>query len=96
MLEGLPVGQISAGALVAVIILLILNGRLVTRRQLMDKTADCDKWRESSENWQKSAHELGMAFHDLSRAVDKLTIQGEATDHALTEIQALARGWERP
>jgi hypothetical protein len=38
-----------------------------------------------------------MAVHELSRAVDKLIAQGEATNHALTEIQQeLTRGWDRP
>lgn len=81
----------------ALIVLLVLSGKLVPRRQLRDTQEDRDKWRASSENWQASAHELGMGFHDLSRAVDKLTSQGEAANHALEQIQQeLARGWERP
>jgi hypothetical protein len=90
MLDGLPVGQISAGALVAVIVLLILTGRLVTRRQLLDAQADRDKWRESADSWQQSTHTLGMA-------IEKVVVLSEATNHALVEIQELARrDLERP
>lgn len=90
MLDGLPIGQISAGALVAVVVLLILTGRLVTRRQLLDAQADRDKWRESADSWQLSTHTLGMA-------IEKVVVLSEATNHALVEIQELARrDQERP
>jgi hypothetical protein len=79
----LPLGQVSAGALVALIVLLILRGWLVPRRQLLDVMEDRDKWRSSSEEWQKSATALGMS-------VEKLVSLAETTNHALTEIQRLA------
>lgn len=79
-LTGFPVGQVSAGALVALVVLLILTGRLVPRQQMLDLRADRDKWQTSADGWQRAHHELGMA-------VEKLLTQGEATVHALTEIQ---------
>ena len=83
MLDGLPVGQISAGALVALVVLLILTGRLVPRQQLLDAQADRDKWRASAEDWQKGTLELGMSM-------EKVVVLAEATNHALVEIQELA------
>jgi len=80
---GLPFGQLSAGALVALIVLLILRGSLVTRRQLLDVMEDRDKWRTSSEDWQRSSTQLSMS-------VEKLVVLAETTNHALTEIQQLA------
>lgn len=84
LLANVNVGQVSAGALVALIVIMILSGRLVTRRQLLDAQADRDKWRESADGWQRSTHTLGMA-------IEKVVVLSEATNHALVEIQELAR-----
>lgn len=80
LLEGLPVGQVGAGALVTIIVLLILSGRLKTRQDFLDLRGDRDKWERAATDWQKAYFELGMSF-------EKQLIQGEATLHALTEIQ---------
>jgi hypothetical protein len=96
-LSGLDFGNLTAGAILAIWVLLIMLGKIPTPGQIKDLREDCAAWRTSSDNWQKSAHESGMAVHELSRAVDKLIAQGEATNHALTEIQQeLTRGWDRP
>lgn len=89
-LFGVPVGQIGAGALVTIIVLLILAGRLVPKSQLDDKRADCEKWQESSEKWQAVATQHGMT---LERLID----YAEAADHALTAIQNVVqtRGEDR-
>lgn len=90
LLAGVPVGQISAGALVALIVLMILTGRLVPRQQLLDARqqtvdarADRDLWRQSAEDWQKGTLTLGMSM-------EKVVVLAEATNHALVEIQELA------
>lgn len=80
MLEGLPVGGISAGALVGIVVLLVLVGRLVPRQQLLDLREDRDKWQAAATDWQKAYYELGMAVQESLE-------QGRATVHALTEIQ---------
>lgn len=96
-LGSLQVGNLTAGILLGIWVLLLMLGRIPTPGQIKDLREDRDSWRKSSENWQKAAHESGMANHELSRAVDKLIAQGDATNHALTEIQQeLLRGWERP
>lgn len=88
-LAGLPVGQLSAGALVGLVVLLILVGRLVPRQSLLDMREDRDKWRTSAEDWQKAALQLGMSM-------EKLLVLAETTHHALVEIQELAsRGPEQ-
>ena len=88
VLSGLPVGQISAGALVALIALLILTGRLVPRQQIVDKQADCDKWREAAEKWQLVATESGMTLEKILAGV-------ELTTHAIVDIRELAIRTER-
>lgn len=82
-LVGLPIGQFSAGALVALVVLLILVGRLVPRQSLLDMREDRDKWRQTAEDWQKAATQLGMSM-------EKLLVLAETTNHALHEIQELA------
>lgn len=79
-LAGLPLGDLGFGGLLTVVVLLILAGRLVPRQSLVDARQDRDKWQQSAEDWQKAHYELGIA-------VEKLLAQGEATVHALTEIQ---------
>lgn len=83
-LAGLPIGQFSAGALVGLVVLLILVGRLVPRQSLLDMREDRDKWRATAEEWQKTAMQLGMSM-------EKLLTAAELTNHALTEIQELAQ-----
>lgn len=82
LVEGLPVGNIGAGALVCLIVLLILTGRLVPRQQVLDLREDRDQWRASAEDQLKALHTLGMA-------VERLTVVTQATNHALVEIQEL-------
>lgn len=82
-LANLPVGQFSAGALVFVIVSLILGGRLVPRQSLLDMREDRDKWRQTAEDWQKTAMQLQISM-------EKLLLLGETTNHALHEIQELA------
>lgn len=80
-LFGVPVGQIGAGALVAIIVLLILSGRLVPRQQLLDVQADRDHWRTAADKWQDVSTKQGISL-------ERLLEMAEATNHALTEIQA--------
>jgi hypothetical protein len=86
--EGLPVGQISAGALVALIVLLILAGRLVTRAQLRDVQANADKWESSATKWQEVATKHGMTL-------DRLITYAETNDHMLRELLTLADRGDR-
>lgn len=88
-LLGVPVGQIGAGALVTVIVLLILTGRLVTRRQLEDTQADRDRWHTAADKWQDVASKQGMTIERVLEAV-------ETTNYALREIQAGPRRLEDP
>lgn len=83
LLSGLPLGQLSAGALLALLVFLIMTGKYPTPGQLKDAQADRDKWRESAETWQRTATQLGMTL-------DKLVIYAETTNHAITDIRALA------
>jgi hypothetical protein len=84
LLGGLALGELGAGALVAIIVLLVLLGRLVPRQQLLDVQANCDKWQASSEKWQQVATQHGMT---LERLID----YAEAADHALAAIQDVVK-----
>lgn len=81
-LAGLSIGQLSAGGLVAIVVLLVLTGRLVARKTLEDTRADRDSWRASSEKWQQVATQHGMTL-------EKLLDYAETADHALTSIAAV-------
>ena len=83
LVQALPFTDLGAGALVIMIVLMVLTGRLVTRQQLQDVMADRDKWRDSAESWQASSLKLGMTM-------EKVVVLAEATNHALTDIQGLA------
>ena len=85
LLEGLPLGQIGAGGLLAIVVLLVLTGRLVPRSVLQDKAADCESWKQTANDAVKAATELGMA-------VEKLHTLASTTNYALNEItEALTR-----
>lgn len=81
-----PVGQVTAGALLAVVVLFILSGRLVPRQHLLDVMADRDHWRTSAE-------QNAAANEKLTASVEKLIVSAETTNRVLTEMQrATERG----
>ena len=75
-----PIGQLGAGALLTLVVLLILSGRLVTRRQLQDVQADRDYWRTAHDTQQQVTLKQGMTL-------ERLLVHAETTTHALQEIQ---------
>lgn len=79
-LISLPLGQIGAGGLVALVVLLVLTGRLVTRRQLQDVQADRDYWRTAHDTQLQVTLKQGMSL-------ERLLVHAETTTHALQEIQ---------
>jgi len=83
MLGALPVGGISAGALVAIIVIAILRGNLVPRQQLVDKQAECDRWHEAADTWQLVSSKQGMTL-------EKILTNVELTTHAIVDIRELA------
>lgn len=83
-LGALPIGQLSAGALLAIVVLAILRGNLVPRQQLLDTQADRDKWRETAEKSQAIQTQLGIS-------VEKVLVAVELTNHAILDIREFAR-----
>lgn len=73
LLSGLPVGQIGAGALLGIGIILILTGKLVPLSVLRDALDQRDKALALAETQQKVCLELGMAQHQILDAVEKTT-----------------------
>jgi hypothetical protein len=47
--DGVPLVGLSAPALLSIVVLLLLTGRLVPRATLLDKTKESDRWREAYE-----------------------------------------------
>ena len=98
MFDGFPVwpavgygtGWVLFASLSIWIVRRIITGDLVPRQQHLDKIAESEHWRESADKSQAAQHELGIGVHDLVRAVDRLISLGEASNHALTEIQRVA------
>lgn len=97
-LTGLPIGQLGAGALLGLWVLLVMLGKLPTpgqmrdmRQQILDVQADREFWRSSAEKWQEGTLKLGMSM-------EKVVVLAEATNHALVDIQRLASpaGQEHP
>ena len=49
MFDGIPVGNLSAGALLALVVVMILTDRLITRKRLEDSQKETDNWRKVAE-----------------------------------------------
>ena len=81
VLTGIPVGDISLAGLLAIVILLVLTGRLVPRQQLLDVQADREHWRTAADRWQEVASKQGMSL-------ERLLEMAETQNHVLTQIQA--------
>lgn len=72
-MDGIPITDLSAGALVAILVLLIAVGRLVPRATLDRETKNSDYWR--------AAHMTSeVARAELSRSVDVLLELSRTTD----------------
>lgn len=84
VLGGLPLADVGAGALVVIIVLLILTGRLVPKSAL-------DYERENSKAWQRSAETKDQINAELKAAVTELLPLARSTDHALRSIQAFGQ-----
>ena len=105
MLDGLPVGHLSAavgelvseigflptsaGGVLVLVFVLMLFGKIPTLRELRDSQAREERAMALAEKWQAVATEHGMT---LSRILD----YAETTNHALTEIQAALRATAEP
>lgn len=47
--DGVPIVGLSAPALLSVVVLLLLTGKIIPRIQLREKQEECDRWREAYE-----------------------------------------------
>jgi hypothetical protein len=73
-LDQLPIGGLSAGAILSIVVLMILRGALVPRRTHEECRADRDSWRvawEASEEARRvQAAQLGELL-ELAKTTDK-------------------------
>lgn len=81
LFAGLPPLQVGAGALLGVVILLILTGKLVPQSVAKDALDQRDKALELADKYQGVITEQGMTLHTVLEAV-------ETMNHTLTAIQA--------
>lgn len=72
MIEGIPLVQVSASALLTLVVLMILTGRLVPRRTLDDTAADRDHWRRAAEERSAQITRLLTATDTSTRALEAL------------------------
>lgn len=81
MFETIPWDTIGPSGLLAILILLILTGRLVPRRTMEDALHDRDEWR--------TAHRISEAARvELAEQVGELLEQGRTTN---AFMQAISR-----
>lgn len=85
-LDGLPLVDIGATALLALVVLMVLTDRLVTRRRLDDAERRVSEAERRAEKWERVALE---AWTD----VQKLTVAAEASAAVLPAIP-IPRGSE--
>lgn len=81
---GLQGGWFAVAVLVAVVLWLLLTGRIVPRSAVDDERADTATWREAAE-------ERARQVSDLQRLVAELTVTGRAGVKAMQAIQELPR-----
>lgn len=73
MIDGLPFVQLSASAILAVVVLMVLTGRLVPRRTLNDVVHDRDQWRQAAQERSEQITRLLTATDTSTRALEALT-----------------------
>jgi len=84
VLAQLPIGGLSAGALVGIIVVAILRGALVPRQQLIDKQAECDKLQAANDKLLAALLQNGVTTEKLLAGV-------ELMNHAVADLQQMAR-----
>lgn len=80
-LSSIPVLPTSAGALVTLIVLLVLNGRLIPRSMVDDLRSDRDMWKTAYQNEQARTSEL-------TGQVSTLMEVARTTEHVMTAVEA--------
>lgn len=85
LLGGLQLGDIGLSGVVILIILMILNDRLITRKRYEDQREETKAWRAASE-----AKDAVIA--EYKESLKELLSLARATHHALSEIQSLGQG----
>lgn len=98
VLGSLPLGGLSAGAVLTLFVLAILRGnvllassKFVPRQQLLDKQAECDAARADAEKWREAHDKVLATTSQLGISVERLILYAETTNHAIVDIRELAR-----
>lgn len=56
MLDGIPLGDLSAPAILTIVFLAVISGRLVPRKVLEDVIKERDAWREAQQKSEEARH----------------------------------------
>lgn len=72
-MEGLPVTDLGATALLALVVLMVLTGRLVPRRALDDLRTERDYWRQAAEERTEQLSRLLVGVDTSARALEAIT-----------------------
>lgn len=83
MIEGIPIAELSARALLGIVVLLIFLGKLIPRSFFDVKAKEADQWREAYER-ERDARALGDA------QISQLMEQGKTTHEIVTKLLPLA------
>jgi hypothetical protein len=62
---GVPASVLTVGGLLGLAVLLVLTGRLVPRRTLVDKIAEAERWREAYEHAEEARAEQAEQIGEL-------------------------------
>lgn len=73
MIAGLPIGNLGPAALLAIVVILILTGRLVPRRTMSDVAEERDHWRAAAQERSDQLTRLLAATDTSTRAIEALT-----------------------
>lgn len=69
MIDGLPISAVGPGALLTLVVILILTGRLIPRRTFQDMRDDRDHWRTAAALSEETKRELASQNAELLEAV---------------------------
>lgn len=88
-IQAVSITDVSSSGLLALVVLLLLMGRLVTRTQLNDLKEDRDHWRHALEVSEEARHESSVHVGKLSDAV-------RTTQHLVDALGDVTNVRDRP
>lgn len=88
MIEGIPIIDLGPPVIVSVTVLMLLTGRIIPRSTFVDKTQECDRWRQAYE-----AEREARAATDR-QTVELLEVAKTTHDVIVAMFQGSERVWK--